>query len=216
MFVLLGSAGARSIFAVKPVRHPAGVRPKRDVQHPNVEQARRNPLPIFGMVVSLALISVSFGNSQTIQKKLRKDAKQPTLNVIQPKESDKPDYVPKYRRPKDQFFPSPEENRINDARAQQKAMDLYKEVYGIEGTYHELADDFFVSHSSLARRNPMPTNQEPGDASTLISVGTDCSGMDTPIMALRDSQIPLFIILAARHVQTRLRPLRPMQVRIVF
>ena len=74
------------------------------------------------------------------------------------------------------YFPSEVELRLAQARAKHNAKELYMEVYGS-------ANESVTSHNTPLPDEPCMEQSSPSGGATPLRVGTDCSGMEVPIMA---------------------------------
>ena len=80
-----------------------------------------------------------------------------------------------------QLFGTEEQHRTNSGYALKSAFDLRKEVSVLKGSYIENVESFFTDSSNDSSRNK--------SAGKILTVGTDCSGMEVPIYALQSLQI---------------------------
>ena len=82
----------------------------------------------------------------------------------------------------------PECQRMMDCRAQQKTFNLRKQVGGLKGNYAKNAPKFFVDGQDRGNSLPAAPASAPQKGVTevtpsVLKVGTDCSGMESPIQA---------------------------------
>ena len=117
----------------------------------------------------ICMMAVTFGDSVEIQNKIKKDESHPTIQS--------PGKGPK--RP--QLFGTEEQHRTNSSCALKSAFTLRKEVSNLKGSYLENVESFFNDSSIDSSRSK--------SAGKILTVGTDCSGMEVPIYALRSLQI---------------------------
>ena len=152
--------------------------------------AGRKPRPssFKALVVNKRKITVNFaeftrcsdGDQVTMIWKMDKDESCPSLNVIQKK--DKIQHDETLVIPQD-----PEELRLAQAAAWISAYKLHCKVMHKEENYRQDAQKFFESAKA---KSPRPLAVSKQDASPCsIKVGTDCSGIEAPIQALRNLQV---------------------------
>ena len=72
--------------------------------------------------------------------------------------------------------------RLSQAQILKNAYDIYLEAHDLEDNYAEDVNSFFCEGQTI---NPSPS----GLGASSIKVGTDCSGIDVPIIALNESGI---------------------------
>ena len=118
-------------------------------------------------MILMALVTVSFGQGSQIQSKINKDDKRPSLNHIQKK--CKREEGPVYKSTPTQV------DRINATSvAQWEAFKLHYEIEEETPDSVLEAPHFFVDRGSTHSRG----------ANSRLTIGTDCSGMETPLQAL--------------------------------
>jgi len=138
-------------------------------------------------MVTMAMVTVTFAthnsSKMSIEAKIAKDSNNPSLNVIQPNVHRRPGR-PKARKQSDgeDIFPSAEDRRREQAKARKEALSLHQELTCISGDYITNADSFFTEKTIAPK---VQSGESPG----ILSVGTDCSGMEAPIQALSNLQI---------------------------
>ena len=120
------------------------------------------------------------GDQVTMIWKMDKDETCPSLNVIQKKK--------KIQHDETLVIPQdPEELRLAQAAAWISAYKLHCKVMHKEENYRQDAQKFFESAKA---KSPRPLAVSKQDASpSSIKVGTDCSGIEAPIQALRNLQV---------------------------
>ena len=138
-------------------------------------------------MVAMAMVSVTFAIDSTLQAKFLKDEANPSLNVIQHK------CELRRGQPAAQTFPCgqrcpqsyadlyDERIRLSGVNARKLAFELYQQLTGIEGNYITNKQSFFTE---TARALVAPDVSHGS-----LSVGTDCSGMEAPIQALRNLDV---------------------------
>ena len=112
-------------------------------------------------------------SAASLRQSQRRD-NNPTLNVIRQAHTDKPPYVKR----------SPEEFDYSRKMAIKRSFDLHKELHPSCGKYSDVLHEFVCPGTPKPRATSM----------NKIRIGTDCSGMEAPIQALRNLKVPF------RHV----------------
>ena len=137
---------------------------------------------------SCSLLASGIEN-MSMQDKFAKDELNPSLNVIctRPHEGatlarETPISIDVTISPE-----GAERLRLDRTRAQKKAFYLHKRVYGISGSCISNIPTFFAEKFVAGKiSNPLRSTALAADGSRrdFLSVGTDCSGMEAPILAL--------------------------------
>ena len=117
---------------IKPVRQPQSVRPRAWNM----------------LVMALAAMSVSFGESYEIKQKQKQDNNNPTLNIIQPRDRNRSAGKPVALQYTESIYTA-EDIRMSEARAQKQAFDLYHEVRNTKGNNLKEHDKFSLKPESF-------------------------------------------------------------------
>ena len=72
-----------------------------------------------------------------------------------------------------------------EAQARERAHTMYNDAYDAKGTFFDDVETFFDDGRCYARGNPKRSADEE-KASRTLTIGTDCSGMEAPIQAVRN------------------------------
>ena len=134
-------------------------------------------MAIGGMAKAIAAPTVHF--TQEALHKSQKDAEDPSL----PQESGGKKPI---------TFDADFDKQINDRSerlARRRAFDLNKEVFPRGTTFKDEHNTFFQTNKN--DQNDCCTEKSvASDKHRTITIGTDCSGMEAPIQALRNLQVP--------------------------
>ena len=131
------------------------------------------------LLVALGKLMVSFERSDEFTEKLAKDENNPSLNIIQPRTPNECEGRPSANGEKD-VFPDSEQLRLDSSSALKRAFDVGKEIYQIPGSYADNLEIFFSDGESYIAGNPMQMPLKQREASSILKVGTDCSGWVFP------------------------------------
>ena len=132
--------------------------------------------------VAVCTVAVSFGDSDEIQNKIKKDLESPSIGMSTPGTASVTN-----------DFPNRMGNRAHSSKALFDAFSLYEQLScpNCEITPAEMSRSFVAAWEKFLDGNsyvieyaPEATRRRP------ITVGTDCSGMEIPILALQNLGIP--------------------------
>jgi DNA (cytosine-5)-methyltransferase 1 len=87
------------------------------------------------------------------------------------------------------FFDA-ESLRVSSSNALKRAYDLHQDAFDLECDYMQDAHSFFQEPMSSSSRKGTAAAAPAGGNPSPITVGTDCSGMEAPIQALRNLRVP--------------------------
>ena len=149
--------------------------------------------------MALLLVTVSFANGiQTgdlgplsLEAKYAKDLTDPSLGVIQ-KCTSRGTRSPQGDAPTTTTPEDPEDSRLLQVKALESAFNLHKDVYQTKDDFHSSIGTFFTENNEAKIvHNPLRSTalSAYGSRRDFLSVGTDCSGMEAPILALKGLRV---------------------------